>query len=256
MEVETQPERPVDFSGGFNLVSIVREQPDTRDFGHLTTTHLEPNDVVLAEKKEAIVDTTPILFVPGWSIEHSTAAPVLVEFFKKTGRNIYSPQFPRWSGKRLRGEPDFNGELIRRATILNYIINSDLKDADTFDVVAQSDGVMVTLAAGLFNDKNIDRMRNASFASSAGLDGEDSLSALIARFGGHLTQDVWTGIRHPHMSKRMLKVGVGTSLYVAKNPIRALREANGIANANLYGAMRLFHDKGVKLGCCRLNQIN
>ena len=222
--------------------------PETAKYGYATRNALRPRLGITPEKKEAITDNAPIVFVPGWSIETMASEGVLLELFNRTGREISSPQFPRWTGGKVESENNFSGEVVRRARLLNHIINNDLKDSDEIDFVTQSEGAMILSAAAILDPNTMEKTRNIVGVSLAGFSMDDNLPSLIGRFGLHALQDVISSISDPNIRAGMMKTMLGSGLYIGKNPLWALSEAKGIADGRYYQYLRILHDKGVKIG--------
>lgn len=70
----------------------------------------------------------------------------------------------------------------------------------------------------------------------------------MSRFARHLNQDTLTLAKSPKEKINLLKTAFETSLYIGKNPIRALKEANAIAESEDYTGLEIFKNAGIKIG--------
>lgn len=218
------------------------------ELGNRIYLHIAPNPEMLPEKRERIADETPIVFVPGWSIERNIAYPIAYDFVRKSGRELVCQQYPRWTGGEIAGTEDFSGEVVRRARLLVRNVNeATYENTGKLDVVAHSEGAMIVLAAAVLEPEFAAKLRDLVFVSPVGITGNDSLPYLMRRFAQHLGQDIFASIKSPENRLEIVKLGLESAFYVAKNPLRALREAKGISSADYYNFMKELRAKGARI---------
>lgn len=187
---------------------------------------------------------TPVLVIPGWSITLNTEKNLLEDFYNG-GKNVLSLEFPRHGGEPEAKE-EIAEEVVRQAEMLVTYIQS--RPEEKIDIAGQSMAVMSLIAAAKLEPSILDKIRNIVFTSPAGLTGNDNFLKLGSRFLAHLNQDTLTLAKSPIEKRNLLKTALETSLYVGKNPARAIKEASAIASSEEYEALQLFKDKGVKVG--------
>lgn len=186
----------------------------------------------------------PVLVIPGWSITLNTEKQLL-EDFHTGGKHVLSLEFPRHGGEPEAKE-DISEEVMRQAEMLVTYIQS--RPEDKIDITGQSMAVMSLIAAAKLEPAILYKIRNIVFTSPAGLTGNDNFLKLGSRFLMHLNQDTLTLARSPIEKINLLRTALETSLYIGKNPPRAIKEANSIATSEEYDALQLFKENGIKVG--------
>lgn len=213
----------------------------------------------------------PLLFLPGWSITLGTAKGLVEDLSKgesKTwptkeldksgdavwdssvhyGRNVIACEFPRFGGK-IESKLNFADEIVRQAELIGELVK---KQDGKMDIAADSMAVMSLIAAIRINPEMLDKINNIMFVSPAGVSGNDNLINLVSRSLVHFGQDALTFARSPIERANIVKMGINSGLYVAKNLPRTAREVMAIAKSEQYGALKElkseFDQRGIMLG--------
>ena len=192
-------------------------------------------------KPEDPKSEVPVFLAPAWACTTETYRPVL-EGLSETDRRIIGINHPRIGGD-MNVTPEvaaqkYPKEELRKA--MNMLGVLDQKGIDKTDVIAHSEGAINTAIAAMLQPE---KFRNIIFYGPAGLIGEDTFTRLLKGFskqsepaksleGIEITDDV------TNAAKEALK-------YLAKNPVRGMKEAMDISNSQIHEVLRYLHEKGV-----------
>lgn len=186
-------------------------------------------------------DYRPLVVVPGWGITLNSEKPYL-DGLVEAGKDVIALEFSR-GGSVAEATEDFAEVTTRKAEMLAEFLSQ--QPDGKYDLSGQSEGAMVILSALAMHPELIHKVKNLVFASPAGLTGDDSLPRLMTRYLGHLGQDNLHLFKNPIQNRNVIKMGLEAGKYVGKNIPRSLKEANAIANTDVYDLLQPLSDQGV-----------
>lgn len=193
----------------------------------------------------------PVFFAPAWGLTPKTYEYSL-ETLYLAGRRAISLSHPRWGGgKPPAGAPAERyprEELRKAATILEVLEKKGVKKTDA---IGHSEGALNLLIAASLRPE---QFRNIVLLAPAGLIGKDDFSRLLKGFAAQSKRspslDAVAGdLRKIDKEETSERVGAQANkdvlAYAAKNTLRALKEAKGIAGSEVHQIINELHKKGV-----------
>lgn len=183
----------------------------------------------------------PVAIMPGWS--HTPEvwkenARVLVE----NGRRVVSLDAPHGSDQLRAAEAEDIPEAeLRRVSA--FLAGLDATGLQKVDAMGHSEGAIDILLAAKLEP---DRFRTVILINPGGLIGSDVFTSLVGRFAVEKTLAAVRGIREGTLSKSKTSFVEGIKS-VMRQPVRAFKEVQAIANANLVHLLRDIKEKEVNI---------
>lgn len=233
---------------GTSTIEINNEDPNSFEsqFAHKEKFELLGGVIEFVDVKPEHPKTeVPVLFAPGWG-ETPEALKDVVRIMAERGRRVITLSHARRGMDMKDADPSMKKEYpeaqLRKALALIQVLAE--KGIEKTDVVAHSEGgINAAIAAALETEK----FRNIVFMNVGGLIGKDKFPKLAGRFALSAIKDALNLVQKPDATKqaRMNRITREVAKYIAKNPIRALREAVDISESQIHGLLRGLHEKGV-----------
>jgi pimeloyl-ACP methyl ester carboxylesterase len=180
----------------------------------------------------------PVVIAPGWSEPANIFEPSQSVIARK-GRKSLCFDHPRLGGKV---EPNSNystPELRKARALLDLIDNTG---SDKVDIMAHSEGAVYTVIAASLEPE---KFRNMVLIGPAGMIGQDTLTALLGRFSKKIARNLAQAITDPKTTKKIALAHAGAAQYIAKNPLRALKEAVAISKSNIHEMLPKLRSQGI-----------
>jgi len=196
-----------------------------------------PTEVVDIEAL-APKDGVPVLIAPGWGETPRTHKKSLKIIYDDNRRAI-TVGHPR-RGNSVAPEAEFPMAVVRKAQSLIGVM--DQKNLEKVDVIAHSEGAIDTIvAATLYPEK----FRNIVLVNPGGLIGKDTSHQFIGRSMISLARDFTQIIKSSQERGPLIKSTKEMAKYVAKNPKRAIEEANAMAKSDILEMIKNLHESGI-----------
>ncbi len=195
---------------------------------------VEVTDIDPPEKRTDV----PVVFAPGWGATPKSAKEVL-RVLANGGRRTLSLDHPRTGGE-VEKRGDHPVDELRKASSLAAIL--DKKDISKVDVVAHSEGAINTIIAASLNPS---RFRKIVLVAPGGMIGKDKFPKLAGRFSYSAIKEAGRIIIEKKARKPLATVGIEVGKYIAKNPMRALREAVAISASEIHKMLKDLRDQGI-----------
>jgi pimeloyl-ACP methyl ester carboxylesterase len=246
MSIENQTKRP-DFT----------EQFENKKSFELFGGSVEYVDI----KPDVLKTEVPVLFALGWGESIETFRDSIRKIVS-LGRRVICLNHTRSGGKvddeNTKNHPE---EEVRKALAILRVLKEN--DIEKIDVIAHSEGGINVSIAGRLEPEHF---RNIIFVNAGGLIGKDSFPELMFRFSSSVFKDyilnlfnketIQTIFGSPKIDHhtRVMRTIKETAKYVAKNPLRALKESVAISQAQTTELLAEMHKSGI--GISIVNGIN
>lgn len=204
---------------------------------------------------ENLQDEVPVFLAPAWGCTidiYKNAIEKLVE----CDRRVISLNHPRLGGDISEAPEEalekYPHEQVRKA--LNILGTLNSKEVPKIDAIAHSEGAVNLMIAAMLNPE---KFRDIVLYAPAGLIGEDKFTRLIEGFSKQdenkldidtlpMSEERKSEYKEAHKNiERFMQEFLP---YVAKNPIRSLREARDISKSQIHDLLRFLHqEKGIKI---------
>lgn len=188
----------------------------------------------------------PVFLAPGWGVTIKVEIDE-VKTLVDSNRRVVTLNYPRTGGdSSLSSEESANqhseAELRKALTILDVLEKKGIEKTDM--LLHSESGVNGVLAATLAPEK----FRNIILYAPGGLIGKDTFTKLMLRFGREFSARPASLKDVPITATE--KWAKSTSLaecvkYIAANPVRAIKEAKGIAGSQIHEMLQFLHNKGI-----------
>ena len=198
-------------------------------------------------RPEILKTAVPTLFAPGWGGTPETYKDTIEALCEKNRRVLSLAHARKGGDEKLAPDEiqkEYPADELRKALALLKILEE--KNIDKVDAVAHSEGgINAAIAASLAPEK----FRNIIFVNAGGLIGPDKFPKLAGRFVfGVIQEALKTIFNKDKLGKVRLQRAFKENLnYIAKNPLRALKESIVISNTETYGMLKNLHDKGIRI---------
>jgi len=220
------------FKGSFDDQFIKRELikfEEGKIFGNIEIVDIIP---------ERTKDDIPVSLVQGWG-ETLESMKGSIREMSEQERRVLAINHSRFGGEAEPKE-DYPIAQLRKAESLLRILEE--KQINKTDAVARSEGAINLLLAVLDSP---DKFRNIVLIAPSGMVGKDSLFELAKRFGESGKQRT-TEKPHPALGPASQESAPFELFkYVAKNPIRAVKEAVAISDTQIHEILKTLHDRGI-----------
>lgn len=184
-------------------------------------------------------DSVPILLAPGWGDTPQSYKDSL-KIIHDGKRRVLSVSHPRRAKNVTGEEPDYPMAEIRKMQALIGVISQ--KRLEKVDVIAHSEGAInAIIAATLYPDK----FRNIVLVSPGGLIGEDKFHKLVGRMLLSSVHDTTQAMKNSYEKSPLTNAAKEMAWYLAKNPTRAIKELNRIANSDILTMVKNLHESGI-----------
>lgn len=199
----------------------------------------------------------PVFFAPAWSCTAEVYKPAL-ETLSGQERRVVTINHPRFGGDMSIAPEEavekYPYEEVRKA--MNILGVLEQKNIEKTDVIAHSEGaVNVAIAAALHPEK----FRNIVLFAPAGMIGEDTFTRLLKGFAGQGKRPEslkatpaqgenpgFEEIPVTETEKYAAKTAAKEAIkYLAKNPVRGLKEGWDISKSQIHDMLRYLHEQGV-----------
>lgn len=183
----------------------------------------------------------PVIFAPGWGNTEEVLKEPMIMLADRSKRKTVTVSHPRRGGK-IEQHSDFAGEELRKA--LSLIAACEAEGGGPVDIIAHSEGAInATIAATL----RPDLFRSLILVAPGGMVGKDSMWTLFHRSGEDTRLTKQRRIEEPELAEKFDLFKKTSDSYVRQNPLRALLEAQSIANTEIHLLLRALHDQGKKI---------
>lgn len=196
----------------------------------------------------------PALFAPGWSGTPEMYKDT-IRILYENNRRVLSLAHARHGGDEKSApesvQTEYPADELRKALALLKLLGE--KNIEKIDVIAHSEGAINTaIAASLAPEK----FRNIVFVNPAGLIGPDRFPKLAGRFALAAIQTLFEVVSYKQETeKTRFRRALKESLrYIAKNPVRALKEAVAISQSEINDMLKDLHSLGI--GIAIINGID
>lgn len=189
----------------------------------------------------------PILIASGWSQGRKAYKESAEEAYRQ-GRTSILVDHARHGGIKSANNTarpleveEFHNEILHKANTLMEII--DDVGAEKVDVIAHSEGALNTVVAAL---QKPEKFSTIILAMPAGMIGSDSVLKLAGRFAPKMVLSVTKDmIDNPNIAAAINTDG---TKYIAKNPVKAAKEVQAMAETSIDDTLELLRAKGIKVG--------
>jgi pimeloyl-ACP methyl ester carboxylesterase len=187
---------------------------------------------------------TPVLFAPGWSCTTETYKDSIKELVKKE-RRVFGINHARRGIDTGLISPEVrekhSDDELRKALSILALIKE--KNIEQVDMIAHSEGAInAAIAASIEPEK----FRNIVFVAPAGIIGKDKFPKLAGRFAITMIKDYFRSVFGSNTEKICFSRTIKESIkYIAKNPLRALKESVAISESEIHNMLKDLHEKGI-----------
>ncbi|MDO8507035.1 MAG: alpha/beta hydrolase [bacterium] len=222
------------------MLEISHEEPQHNNItdGSVESFGGESKFVDIQPSLESQISNIPVIVAGGWSETPKSLQDVGEEITSK-GRRTILVEHAR-SGGKDKDQTDYPPETQQRANTL--LVTLDKLNIDKADIIAHSEGALDAVFAAM---QSPERFRSLILVAPAGMIGEDSIPALSARFSKKIVRG-WTKDAREN-PKAAYRLNTGTPQYVAKNPVKAIREIKDISSITIEEALTDIKESGVNV---------
>lgn len=195
----------------------------------------------------------PVFLAPGWGLTAKTYKFAMEDLVKR-GRTVITINHPRLGGgsamdfKPEEAPDKYPAEQLRKA--LNILGVLEKKEIEKTDVIAHSEGAANAVIAAMLRPE---KFRNIVLVAPAGLIGEDAFGRLLKGFAGQMKRPASLGagkgfseIPISETEKAVSSAALSDVLrYLAKNPIRGMKEAMEVSEIKIHKMLRYLKEKGI-----------
>lgn len=196
------------------------------------------------ENKESDLNLGPVLLVPGWAEDQNTFKGVMRELYNNKVRSL-SLAHPRLgkdpNPSLVEGIPENTSAVeLRKAEALLAVIKE--ADISNINAVLHSEGGINGIIAVVLNPE---KFRSVTLVDPGGIIGKDNFFKLVWRFILEMEQEMARATSNPEKRKKILEIREEFFKYVTKNPLRAIKETDAIANGDITDVLKLLKNKGM-----------
>lgn len=203
---------------------------------------------------------TPIVLVPPFAATLETQRPLMIELANLSGssvaafetidaqRKLFEPRAQR--GEDESGLTEIPAAIRQNADNFAQVINRTYPDKP-INVVAQSMGAATYLAAQSLYELDVE---SAILVSPAGLTPKPSVAKIYAQYAHHTAQGLWHLARNFRERSYMVAISAKTIAFNRQNIAKLVKEANALAQVDLFDLFRKLPLLGVNVGIIAFEQ--
>ena len=192
---------------------------------------------VVEVKPSQLKSQVPVTIATGWS----EGPPVFTQVqavLAIRGRQSFVFDHPRWGGNVTPNTLHPEAELRKAYALLALL---DERRITKTDVLAHSEGAIYAIMAATLAPE---KFRNFVLVAPGGMIGKDAFPQLLGRFSHKVGANIRQGLTDNVTFPVVLQAHLGAAAYIAKNPLRALREAVAISQSQIQGMLKALHEQG------------